>query len=618
MRQFLELLRPHALPRLKWFGLAALLGSLAAAFQVGALLLIEVVWEDVLFPRPDAQTEGVGSGVRRWIRDAAHGLEGLFDPGTLDSRWALLAMVVLAALGCALFGAAAHYGFTWLSRRLAIDLVVELRMRLARHLMGLSLRYHGERQLGDLLSRISSDVQQTLVAVNVAFRNILLEGVFALVSTALLLSLAPGPMLLVMLAAPLVVIPVSRLSRKVRRGSRQSQTSLGTSIQALSQMFLGVRTVKSFGGEQRELERYRKINSEYRRSSMRMVRALSLTQSWTAFFSLAGFAILIAILGSIQVATGEFGVSGGAMTTFFLLVARMSNHAKSVTRGWTQVNESMGAAARIEELLEQPVDVQEAANPRRIDGLRDAIRFENVTFSYPDTDAPAVRGLDLELRVGETLALVGESGAGKSTVMDLVARFFDVDEGRITVDGVDLRDLAQADWTRQYAMVGQEPFLFHASIAENIAYGRPDASEDEIHDAARAAGIHAFVLGLPDGYATNVAEMGSRLSGGQRQRITIARALLKGAPLLLLDEATSALDSRTEAQVQAALDVLMRDRTVLVIAHRLSTIKNADRIAVLDEGRLVELGSHAELLARGGFYAKLVSLQQLETEVASS
>jgi subfamily B ATP-binding cassette protein MsbA len=344
---------------------------------------------------------------------------------------------------------------------------------------------------------------------------------------------------------------------------------------------------------------------------MRMVRAIALSHAWAVFYSTAGVTALVLVLGLLKIRFDLFP-DAGVMSAWFVVIARLSNFVKDSTKTWTKVEESVGASARIQELLDERPDVVERPDARPIARIERGLAFERVGFTYPGGEAPALREIELEIRPGETLALVGPSGAGKSTFVDLVARFVDPTSGRITVDGVDLRELRLADWNALHAMVGQVPFLFHSSIGENIAYGRPGASQAEIETAARAAHIHDFVATLPQGYATNVADMGSRLSGGQRQRITIARALLKRAPILLLDEATSALDSESEAEVQKALDELMRGKTVIVVAHRLSTIQRADRIAVLERGRLVEIGAHAELLARGGTYARLWALQRLE------
>jgi len=597
------LLEPYGRKRLGVLVWVLVLGALASAAENLVYGLAVPVWK-VLFP--EGQELVNSRDLFPWIRTWA-------ERQTLlpDARMAVLVLAATLAVLAGAVAAAANWGFTYTSRKTSYRMIVDLRIDLARHLMGLSLRYHGSRRFGDLLSRVSSDVTTVLEAVNVALKGLVLEPLTGLGALFMALYFAPLPTLVLVVVLPVALWPIAHLFRRVRKGSKKSLSSLGDSVQSLTQMFQGVRTVKSFGGEEREIERYRALNATYLQNSMRMVRAIAMAHAWTAFYTAAGVGVIVLLLGWARLRHGWFA-DGGAMMAFLVAMSQLTNRVKDVTKTWTKIQESVGASERLREVLAEPVDVLESPSARPIAGIERGIRFERTTLAYPGGEAPALRALELEIRPGETLALVGPSGAGKSTFVDLLARFIDPTEGSVTIDGVDLRELKLADWTALYAMVGQVPFLFHSSIAENIAYGKPHASQAEIEAAARAAHIHDFIVSLPEGYATNVADMGSRLSGGQRQRITIARALLKGAPLLLLDEATSALDSESEAEVQKALDELMKDKTVVVVAHRLSTIQRADRIAVLENGRLVELGGHAQLLARNGVYARLWALQKLD------
>ncbi|QDU66296.1 ABC transporter ATP-binding protein [Engelhardtia mirabilis] len=612
LKSFWALIKPHALPRLPWLVAVILLSSVGSAGLAFALLLAKPIL-GVLFQGSTFNTIGLSTaGESSWLDNNLASLaQWMADAtGAVDGS-ALPMMLAIAAVLCVmgLVSGAATYGSIVIARWIGLRLVIDLRLRLARHLMGLSVRYHGTRRFGDLLSRISADVQQTLMTVDLALKELVRNPIEALFYIVVAVIVAPQLTLAVLVAMPALALPVVLLSKRVRKGSTRSLTSLGASVQALSQMFQGVRTVKAFRAEERELASYREHNEGYLRNAMKMVRAVALTQGWTVLISLVGFALMLVGIGLLAEYTSAFEGDPGVLMVFLVAISQAYNMIKRTTNAVTRVQESMGAAARLQGILNEPVDVVESANPQPISGLGAGVRFEGMTFSYAETDRPALRHIELDIRPGEKLAIVGASGSGKSTLMDLLARFIDPTEGRITVDGVDLRDASLDDWIAQYAMVGQTPFLFHTTIGENIGYGNPNASQEEIERAARAAHIHDFILSLPQGYETDVADAGARLSGGQRQRIAIARAVLKGAPLLLLDEATSALDSESEVAVQQALDELMEGRTVVVIAHRLSTIRNADRIAVLEDGDLIELGSHSELLARDGVYARLHALQ---------
>jgi subfamily B ATP-binding cassette protein MsbA len=616
-----SLLRPHASAH-KW-GLVAVcvVGFLAALGERSVFVLLEPTWNTLFGGRAPAAAEAPSSdaafaGVTEARERLMNALLGTSADATDADRLTTLWRVALIVFVLAAFTGVCQYAFTWISRKIALHMVVDLRMRLARHLMGLSMRYHDSRHLGDLLSRISADVNNTLMVLNDAARNLVLEPMLAVASLVMAFVVAPTATLAMVIGLPTVVIPVSLLGKKVRKGSTKSLTKLGSSVQVLSQMFQGIRTVKAFRAEERELENFRKVNEEYVSSTMKMVRAIALTNSWTIIFTHAGLGLLVVGIGYLTIHDiGGFG-AGGGMVAWFVLVANVYTNIKKTTRMWTRVQESVGAAERLQALLDESPDLIEHPDATQLNGLGSGIRLEDVSFSYPEGESTALDGVNLEVRPGETLALVGASGAGKSTLIDLIARFRDPCSGVVRVDGHDLRELSVDSWTEQFAMVSQTPFLFHATVAENIGYGKPGASQEEIVRAATAAGIHDFIVALPEGYDTDVADMGARLSGGQRQRITIARAILKGAPLLLLDEATSALDTETEQQVQAALEELMKGRTVIVIAHRLSTIRSATRIAVFDQGKVVELGAHDELLAAGGIYARLHAAQFSEAASA--
>ena len=610
-----RLLKPHAKPRIPALVLVAVLNAIATFGQTLVVLLLEPIWNLVLFPRKGEAAESADPGpieeLFAWITRTSVEQGIIRGEARQNEQYAALCIIVIFLICVAVITTTAQYAHNQVANKISLRMVVDLRVRLARHLMGLGLGWHGSRKLGDTLSRVSSDVQQTLNAVKLFFGDMLTNSNFTLWYMGLMIYAAPELAGVVLISMPFLAWPISKLSKRVRTRSTKSLTTLGASVQVLTQMFQGIRTVRAFDMEDREVDRYEELNEDYLKDTMRMVRAQSLTQAWTSLFSHVGTALLLFAVGFGAIWFDLFG-DGGKMMIFFMGSAQMYNHIKRFTRNVTVLEASVGASERLGGVLEEEADVKERSDAHELTGFTGEVGIEGLKFAYPNAEGPALSGINLEVRAGETLALVGPSGGGKSTLLSMICRFFDPEEGSIRADGHDLREVKVRSWRQQFSLVEQAPFLFHSTIRENIRYGRTEATQEEIEEAAVAAHIHEFIESLPEGYDTDVADMGTRLSGGQRQRITIARAFLKGAPLLLLDEATSSLDSESESAVQAALENVMRDRTVVVIAHRLATIRNADRIVVLEDGAVSQIGTHAELLAEGGTYSRLVEMQQLE------
>jgi ABC-type multidrug transport system fused ATPase/permease subunit len=583
---------------------------LAAVSGLGAqatMVLLEPLTSR-LFEEPGA-TAAAGSPLAAFTdRFVEPGLAALPElgmrPEIAEVAW-LLALIVLAAL---LF-AAAEYAFIRTTRMLGIRMVADLRQDMVEHVVRLDVNWHGGRRLGDLVTRMTADAATSLRIMTLMMEEMIQCPFTIAASFTIAFAAEPRATLGMLVLLPLVALPVAKIGPKVRRRSKASQDSLGDSTQSALQMLAGIRVVKAFRMEQREADEFRRANSEFVRHSERMVRAQAASLSITSLLSTGGVGVALGGLVMFHLLVVPVFHGGGTMLVFFGAIAGTLAWTKRLTKAISIVQTSMGSVDRVFEVfdLKSGLDVGRSTQPWP--GLREGLHFERVTFRYPQTESEALHEVDFTIRRGERVALVGASGSGKSTLLDLVARFHDPTSGRILADGEDLRALRTADWLDRLAVVQQRPFLFQASIRENVRYGRPDAGETEVLRACEAANLGELLARLPQGLDTPVGEGGARLSGGEAQRVTIARALLKDAEILLLDEATSALDAQAERSVQEALERLMAGRTSFVIAHRLATVRGADRILVLDQGRLVEEGTHSALLAREGHYARLWRLQ---------
>lgn len=536
------------------------------------------------------------------------GLRRLVDDGFSSGNAALLDQALIALLGVILLLAAATYSrfflVTWLGERVVAD----IRQAVFSHVLSLSPGFFETTRTGEIMSRITTDTTllQTVIgsSASMALRNFLL-----LIGGLIMLAItSPKLTMLVVIAVPVVIAPIVLIGRRVRKLSRESQDRIADVGAEVEESLNAVRVIQAFNHEEIDRKHFAVKVEDALGAAVRRVRARALLTALviTLVFGSVG---LILWIGGHDVLSGR--ISGGELSAFVFYAVLVASAAGAISEVIGDLQRAAGASERLMELLATKSHIVAPAHPRPLPAPpRGEAGFAHVTFHYPSRpDRPALVDFDLAVRSGEKLAIVGPSGAGKTTVFQLLLRFYDPQTGGVLVDGVDLREADPRDVRARIGLVPQDPVIFAANAWDNIRYGRPDASDADVIAAAEAAAARDFIEQLPQGFGTYLGEKGVRLSGGQRQRIAIARAILRDPALLLLDEATSSLDAESERLVQQALERLMTNRTTIVIAHRLATVLKADRIVVLDEGRIVAQGRHADLMAQGGLYSRLAELQ---------
>ncbi len=602
MKNFLRLLRYGVPYTLEWLP-GVVLSSVVGLLDTFRVLLLQPIFDQVL--RPDAPEGPIVLGMHnsRWQFDLR-----MLAPHFMHNAWTVVAYALIAST---IVKGLCDYGGTCLINYAGLGTITDLRNHLYETIIRRSTRFFHQNPTGTILSTLINDVDRVQVALSSVIGEFLQQSFAFLVGLALVVRLGGYLSWALVLFIPVVVTSARKIGSEVRVRTRTGQDKLAEIQNILHETVTGNRIVKAFNTELWEILRFKNAAKRLFRANLRSVRVQSISSPLMDTIGAIAIAMFL-FIGRNEIQHGRMTM--GLFGAFIILLFKLYDPVRKFAYFYNSFQQAMGASASIFAYFEVKDDVVERPHARTLARFRQSIQFENVGFSYSSEEGEQqiLHNVDLEVHAGEVLAIVGPSGAGKSTLVNLIPRFFDVTSGRILIDGHDVRDLTLSSLRRQAAQVTQETILFNDTVRHNIAYGQPDAKAGVVEHAARNALAHDFILNMPQGYDTVIGEKGFRLSGGEKQRIAIARAIFKNAPILILDEATSALDAESESLVQAALANLMQHRTVMVIAHRLSTIRRANRIAVLECGRITAIGTHEELLTTSPTYQRLYQLQFID------
>lgn len=595
---------------------ASIIFSVLQALLNGASIYLAIPLLDTLFQQAGVASGGtqnfqqnIDSKATGWLSGTINDIINyfksiIFSGDTSEVLFKICVLIVIAFLGKNMFGYLQSYYMAFVEQ----GMIRDLRNDSYRHLHKLPMSYFKNEKTGNLISRITNDVNMVNTSISAVFLNMIREPLTIMVFLAIAISISWQLTLFSLVVLPFSLIVISYIGLILRKQSGLLQQKMADITNNLHETITGVKIVKAFGMEEYENKKFFGETQKFFKLVLKITRIRNISSPVTEFLSVI-VGVVIIYFGA-QLVLVDRSIKPSEFITFLFAIFQLMPPVKELSSVNNRIQESSAAADRIFEILDTEPRIKNADSPIEITSFKEKIVFENVSFLYDDSEEPVLDGINLEVKRGSILALVGSSGAGKTTMVDLLPRFYDPTSGRILLDGEDIKQIRLEDLRKMMGIVTQETVLFNESVRSNIAYGLENYPDNMVIEAAKAANAHNFIMEMPKGYDTIIGEKGTKLSGGQRQRISIARALLKNPPIMILDEATSSLDNESEVLVQEAIERLMYDRTTFVIAHRLSTIRNADRIIVLDRGKIVQQGKHSELLQdENGIYKKLYHLQ---------